>query len=54
MRRNLTIRWRKIVGVGALLAAAAPFEVEDVLSREPNLEEFFLTLYGTRGNDHAR
>jgi ABC-2 type transport system ATP-binding protein len=38
----------------ALLAAAAPFEVQDVLSREPNLEEFFLTLYGTREGDRAR
>ena len=32
--------------VGDLLAAAAPYEVVDVLSREPSLEEFFLALYG--------
>jgi len=30
----------------ALLAAAAPYGVADILSREPSLEELFLTLYG--------
>jgi ABC-2 type transport system ATP-binding protein len=32
--------------LGPLLAAAAPFEVVDVVSRKPTLEEFFLSLYG--------
>jgi len=35
----------------ALLAAAAPFEVVDILSREPSLEEFFLALYGDSGSE---
>ncbi len=35
-----------------LLAAAAPYEVVDILSREPNLEEFFLALYGQREVRH--
>jgi len=37
-----------------LLSAAAPFEVVDVLSREPDLEEFFLALYGHRRSRDAR
>ncbi|MFO7654574.1 MAG: ABC transporter ATP-binding protein [Candidatus Krumholzibacteriia bacterium] len=36
-----------------LLAAAAPFELVDILSREPNLEEFFLALYGRAEACHA-
>jgi ABC-2 type transport system ATP-binding protein len=34
--------------LGPLLAAVAPLEITDVLSREPSLEEFFLALYGDR------
>lgn len=36
-----------------LLAAAAPFELVDVLSREPSLEELFLTLYGRGERDEG-
>ncbi len=36
--------------LGPLLAAAADFEILDVLSREPHLEEFFLALYGKQKN----
>ncbi len=39
--------------LGPLLAAAAPFEVIDVISRKPSLEEFFLTLYGRKVERHA-
>ena len=35
-----------------LLAAAAPYEIVDILSREPSLEEFFLALYGERKARH--
>jgi ABC-2 type transport system ATP-binding protein len=37
-----------------LLAALAPFEIVDILSREPSLEEFFLTLYGKEGETDDR
>ncbi|MCP4573712.1 MAG: ABC transporter ATP-binding protein [bacterium] len=40
--------------LGPLLAAAAHFEILDVLSREPHLEEFFLALYGKQENNHAQ
>lgn len=40
--------------LGPLLAAAARFEILDVLSREPHLEEFFLALYGKQGKNHAQ
>ena len=40
--------------LGPLLAAAARFEILDVLSRAPHLEEFFLALYGKQGNNHAQ
>jgi ABC-2 type transport system ATP-binding protein len=44
--------------LGALLQRAAQFEIVDVQSREPNLEEFFLTRYGAleaeRGRHHGR
>jgi len=39
--------------LGPVLAAAAPFEVIDVISRKPSLEEFFLTLYGREVSDHV-
>ena len=39
--------------LGPLLAAAAPFEIVDILSREPSLEEFFLALYGERRSSDA-
>ncbi|MBU0740833.1 ABC transporter ATP-binding protein [bacterium] len=39
--------------LGPLLAAASPFEVIDVISRKPSLEEFFLTLYGREASRRA-
>jgi ABC-2 type transport system ATP-binding protein len=48
-----TVRCRVRGPVGALLAAAAPAGIVDVLSREPSLEEFFLALYGERGDGDA-
>ena len=40
--------------LGALVAAAAPFEILDILSREPSLEEFFLAMYGERKVERCR
>jgi len=40
--------------LGGLIAAAAPYGITDILSREPNLEEFFLARYGERRHDDAR
>jgi len=40
--------------IGPLIAAATPLGVVDILSREPNLEEFFLTMYPERRSGHAR
>lgn len=40
--------------LGALIAAASPFEILDILSREPSLEEFFLAMYGDRKVNDAR
>ncbi len=51
---GLALRCRVRGSVGALLAAAAEYEVTDVLSREPNLEEFFLALYGEGRPGDAR
>ena len=34
--------------LGPLVAAAAEFEIIDIHSREPSLEEFFLAMYGER------
>ncbi len=39
--------------LGPLLAAAAPYEVIDVFSRKPDLEEFFLAQYGREVRDRA-
>jgi ABC-2 type transport system ATP-binding protein len=39
--------------LGPVLNAAAPYEVIDVISRKPSLEEFFLTLYGREVSDHV-
>ncbi len=39
--------------LGPVLNAAAPFEVIDVISRKPSLEEFFLSLYGREVADHV-
>jgi hypothetical protein len=35
--------------IGAVIAAAAPHGLTDVVSREPNLEDVFLAQYG----DHS-
>jgi ABC-2 type transport system ATP-binding protein len=50
---GVTLRARVQGSVQPLLAAAAPYEVVDILSREPSLEEFFLTLYGRREDRDA-
>ena len=39
--------------LGPLVAAAGAYEIVDILSREPNLEEFFLAMYGNRRQHHA-
>ena len=41
-----TIRMRVIGPIGAVIAAAAPHGLVDVVSREPNLEDVFLAQYG--------
>lgn len=40
--------------LGPLIACAAPFEIMDLLSREPSLEEYFLARYGDEEVKHAR
>ena len=40
------VRMRVAGPIGALLAAAAPHGIVDVVSREPNLEDVFLAQYG--------
>jgi ABC-2 type transport system ATP-binding protein len=42
-----TVRMRVAGPIGAVLAAAAPHGIIDVVSREPNLEDVFLAQYGT-------
>ncbi len=56
---ELTIEGRalrcKVSGaLGPLLQRASAFEIEDLLSREPSLEEFFLARYGAQRSPHAR
>jgi ABC-2 type transport system ATP-binding protein len=41
-----TVRMRVAGPIGAVLAAAAPHGIVDVVSREPNLEDVFLAQYG--------
>ena len=41
-----TIRMRVSGPIGAVIAAAAPHGLVDVVSREPNLEDVFLAQYG--------
>ncbi|MDP2662656.1 MAG: ABC transporter ATP-binding protein, partial [Dehalococcoidia bacterium] len=55
--RDLTVEDRvlrcTVVGaLDALIKAAANFEVVNVISHEPSLEEIFLTYYG-EGGSHA-
>jgi ABC-2 type transport system ATP-binding protein len=40
------VRMRVNGPIGAVLTAAAPFGIVDVVSREPNLEDVFLAQYG--------
>ena len=48
------LRCRVRGAMGELIAAAQPFGIADLLSREPSLEELFLALYGRdEGGDHA-
>ena len=42
------VRMRVSGPIGAVIAAAAPHGLVDVVSREPNLEDVFLAQYGTR------
>ncbi len=48
-----TIRMRVIGPIGAVIAAAAPHGLVDVVSREPNLEDVFLAQYGDQPIDAA-
>ena len=48
-----TIRMRVIGPIGAVIAAAAPHGLVDVVSREPNLEDVFLAQYGEQPIDAA-
>ena len=47
------LRCSVVGALGNLIAAAAPFEIVDILSHEPSLEEFFLTMYGNGKGRHA-
>ncbi len=47
-----TVSMRVSGPVGAVLAAAAPHGLVDVVSREPNLEDVFLAQYGQHAADH--
>jgi ABC-2 type transport system ATP-binding protein len=42
------VRMRVAGPIGAVLAAAAPHGIVDVVSREPNLEDVFLAQYGAQ------
>ncbi len=44
-----TARMRVTGPIGAVIAAAAPLGLVDVVSREPNLEDVFLAQYGAYG-----
>ena len=44
--RAPTVRMRVNGPIGAVIAAAAPHDLVDVVSREPNLEDVFLAQYG--------
>jgi ABC-2 type transport system ATP-binding protein len=44
------VRMRVSGPIGAVIAAAAPHGLVDVVSREPNLEDVFLAQYGTHGS----
>ena len=47
------IRMRVAGPIGAVLAAAAPHGILDVVSREPNLEDVFLAQYGSHDSPAA-
>jgi ABC-2 type transport system ATP-binding protein len=49
---DAVVRMRVAGPIGAVLAAAAPHGIVDVVSREPNLEDVFLAQYG-QGNGLA-
>jgi ABC-2 type transport system ATP-binding protein len=49
---NSTLRCTVAGSLDALVKSAARFEVVNILSQEPSLEEIFLTFYGG-GNNHA-
>ena len=40
------VQMRVVGQIGAVIAAAAPYGLVDVVSREPNLEDIFLAQYG--------
>jgi ABC-2 type transport system ATP-binding protein len=44
------VRMRVNGPIGAVIAAAAPHGLVDVVSREPNLEDVFLAQYGAQGH----
>ncbi|MET0489613.1 MAG: ABC transporter ATP-binding protein, partial [Acidimicrobiales bacterium] len=45
-----TVTMRVNGPIGAVIAAAAPHGLVDVVSREPNLEDVFLAQYGGHGH----
>ncbi len=47
------LRCRVQGSLGKLVAAATPYGIVDILSREPGLEELFLALYGGREGGRA-
>ncbi len=47
---NHTVSMRVNGPIGAVIAAAAPHGIVDVVSREPNLEDVFLAQYGDHPN----
>jgi beta-exotoxin I transport system ATP-binding protein len=49
-----TVRCKASGALGPLLQRASAFGIEDLLSREPSLEEFFLSRYGARRSPNAR
>ena len=44
---DAVVRMRVAGPIGAVLAAAAPHGLVDVVSREPNLEDVFLAQYAS-------
>jgi len=48
---DTTLRMQVHGPIGRVLTAAAPHDLVDMESREPSLEEIFLTFYGRHETD---